>query len=63
MPFLGFGKEKSLEELEETAEREKVQLNIDQMRALRARLRKEGLTLEKSFGGSVRAAINWLKTH
>lgn len=63
MPFLGFGKEKSLEELQEDEQREKVQLSIDQMRALRARLRKEGLTLERSFGGNISAALRWLKEH
>ena len=48
------------ERLRAEAENENLELSIEQKRAVRAHLRQSGLTL-KSFGGSFRAALNWLK--
>ncbi len=64
LPFLS--KRKTIEEATEDNERLKVeaenedlQLTIAQKRALRAKLSEYGLSVNKSFGGSLKAAYRW----
>jgi hypothetical protein len=58
--------EKSLDETEEATERAKAELTYKQtqlqIQEINSRLKPHGLSL-KSFGGSAKAAINWLKAH
>jgi hypothetical protein len=56
-------KSESLENLQETEQRRSVELSIAEKEAVIARLRKEGLSLKKSFGGSLSAAWNWFRSH
>lgn len=51
------------ERLKTEAENEELQLTIAQKQALRKKLEDAGLTLKKDFGGSVRRAWVWFKTH
>lgn len=53
---------KSLEEMQEESERLDAEISLEQKREVIRRLKGEGLTL-KTFGGSVRAAMKWLREH
>jgi hypothetical protein len=61
-----FKQEKTLDELEEEQERTGAEVTLAQkklqLQLLNDRLKPHGLTM-KSFGGSIKAAIGWLKTH
>jgi hypothetical protein len=54
---------KTLEETQEEDERLSVQLSIAQKKAMIAKLRANGLSVKRDFGGSIKAAIQWLKAH
>jgi hypothetical protein len=67
MGFFGMGESKpDIDELENANERAKAELSYKQtqlqIQEINSRLKQHGLTL-KSFGGSVQAAIKWLKDH
>lgn len=59
MPF--WRQDRSVEELEEETERTSAELTLEQKKIILAKLRQENLSLQKSFGGSWRAAWNWVK--
>jgi hypothetical protein len=66
MPIPFISRQKTLEELSEENERLKTQaenedlkLTIAQKRALQAKLSANGLSVNKTFGGSLRAAWRW----
>ncbi len=52
---------KTLEEAEEERERLDIELDIEQKKALKRKLKAEGVSI-KSFG-SLRAAWNWFRSH
>jgi hypothetical protein len=58
LPFLG--RKLTLSEAEEEEALLDKEISIKQKRAVLAKLNENGLTL-KTFGGSVKAALNWLK--
>jgi hypothetical protein len=54
--------QRSLEEMESESELADAEISLLQKREVLRRLKGEGLTL-KAFGGSVRAAMKWLREH
>ena len=60
MPF--WKPSRTLEESQEDNERLEVELSIEQKRAAIKKLKESGLT-PKSFGGSWRSILAWLRTH
>ncbi len=58
-----FGRNKSIEERQEENERLDIELSIEQKRALMRKLKADGLSVNKTFGGSMRAAWLWFKSH
>jgi len=59
-----FGKKKkSLEELQEENDRLEMELSVEQKNAMLAKLRANGLTVKKDFGGRLTDAWRWFKTH
>ncbi len=61
MPF--WKSQRPLDELQEEDERKSVELSIAQKTALMRRLKQDGLSVKKSFGGSLIAAWKWFKSH
>ncbi len=51
------------ERLKMQAQNEELQLSIAQKQSLRARLAQEGFTVNKTFGGSLKAAWTWFRSH
>ncbi len=62
MPFPWQKQSQSLEELEEEEASLDKQVSIAQKKAVLKRLKGQGLSL-KNFGGSFKAALNWLRSH
>lgn len=65
-----FGKSKSLEELQEENERlvmenqnAELKLTVAQKQAMYKKLDDAGLTVRKDFGGSMKRAWQWFRTH
>lgn len=63
---LPWEKQPDIDELEAESERAKSELNLKQtqlqIQEINAKLKPHGLSL-KSFGGSAKAAIGWLRNH
>ena len=59
---LPWQKQKTLEEAQQENERLDVELSIAQKRAMLAKLKANGLTT-RDFGGSLKKAWQWFKTH
>ena len=57
-----FATKKDLSQLQQEDEELEVELNIEKKRALIKQLKEKNVSLN-NFGGSIKAAINWLKTH
>ena len=59
-----FGKKKqSLDELQEENDRLEMELSVEQKRAMLAKLRANGLSVNKDFGGKLADAWRWFKSH
>lgn len=60
LPFLH--RERSLDELQEIADKREVEYTIEQRNAAIRELKKRGIS-PKSFGGNINSIFRWLKTH
>jgi hypothetical protein len=60
--MFSFGRDKTVDELQQEKERNDLQITIAQQNRIKAQLKEHGLTL-KSFAGSLKSAIAWLKSH
>ena len=64
MGFGFFNKETpSISELQEENEKKDLELSIAQKQAMMLKLNQAGLSVKKDFGGNLKAAWQWFRTH